>query len=424
MMADFPGGGAAAEEALALSLAPAVRVQLLAVHAHLAMGRGSWRQTTVDLDEALSLAEALGDAYVVAMLASYFFGAYGVLPPDGPARLERLCALIERLAQPHHLPLLAAAAQHRAWVLIWRNSWAAARALSERALALSDQAGGLFWLEIEAGTLLPVLDALEGNEPAAEAGLARLSQAIARPEVARSMRSWAGVYLFVQARVRWLQGRVDAARELYEQMCAAENTYEWPGVAGLRDHLHALLLSNDDPAAAAPRAGRGAAPMERNRVNQQFGGARGRHPAAQLRAGHADQAIAVFVTVLDRCASERVLGRLRWQGAPLIVPLLRLAIERDQHATVAAELLASLGLALPSATPAGGIWIPETGETLSAREVEVLQLLARGASNPEIAVRLVISPHTAKHHVSSVLGKLGAASRTEASMRARDLGLV
>jgi ATP/maltotriose-dependent transcriptional regulator MalT len=164
--------------------------------------------------------------------------------------------------------------------------------------------------------------------------------------------------------------------------------------------------------------------MESYRFTELFGDARVLLAAALLRAGHADQAIAVFVPILDRCASERVLGRLRWEGAPLITPLLRLAIERDRHAAVAAEVLASLGVAVPSATTAGGIWIPETGETLSAREVEVLRLLARGASNPQIAAQLVISPHTAKHHVSSVLGKLGAASRTEASMRARDLGLL
>jgi DNA-binding CsgD family transcriptional regulator len=53
-----------------------------------------------------------------------------------------------------------------------------------------------------------------------------------------------------------------------------------------------------------------------------------------------------------------------------------------------------------------------------------LRLLVRGASNAEIAERLVISPHTAKHHVSRVLAKLGATSRAEAIHRAHALGLV
>jgi predicted ATPase/DNA-binding NarL/FixJ family response regulator/transcriptional regulator with XRE-family HTH domain/energy-coupling factor transporter ATP-binding protein EcfA2 len=68
-----------------------------------------------------------------------------------------------------------------------------------------------------------------------------------------------------------------------------------------------------------------------------------------------------------------------------------------------------------------GLYIPATGETLTAREVEVLRLLVRGASNAQIAARLVISSHTAKHHVSRVLAKLGAASRSEASAKGRDL---
>ena len=58
---------------------------------------------------------------------------------------------------------------------------------------------------------------------------------------------------------------------------------------------------------------------------------------------------------------------------------------------------------------------------MGAREVEVLRLLVRGASNAQIAARLVISSHTAKHHVSRVLAKLGAASRSEASAKGRDL---
>jgi DNA-binding NarL/FixJ family response regulator len=53
-------------------------------------------------------------------------------------------------------------------------------------------------------------------------------------------------------------------------------------------------------------------------------------------------------------------------------------------------------------------------EALTPREIEVLQLLAAGLGNKEIASRLGISDHTVKFHVASIMGKLGAASRTEA----------
>jgi DNA-binding CsgD family transcriptional regulator len=56
--------------------------------------------------------------------------------------------------------------------------------------------------------------------------------------------------------------------------------------------------------------------------------------------------------------------------------------------------------------------------------VEVLRLLAQGVSNAEIARLLIISSHTAKHHVASILAKLGASTRTAAAARARELGLI
>jgi NarL family two-component system response regulator LiaR len=57
---------------------------------------------------------------------------------------------------------------------------------------------------------------------------------------------------------------------------------------------------------------------------------------------------------------------------------------------------------------------PKPGSDLSEREREVLQLLADGLSNAEIAERLVVSVAAVKYHVSSILSKLGAANRTEA----------
>jgi DNA-binding NarL/FixJ family response regulator len=62
-------------------------------------------------------------------------------------------------------------------------------------------------------------------------------------------------------------------------------------------------------------------------------------------------------------------------------------------------------------------------EPLSDREVEVLQLVTQGFSNREIAAKLFISPGTAKTHIHNACGKLGAQNRTEAAIRARELGL-
>lgn len=56
----------------------------------------------------------------------------------------------------------------------------------------------------------------------------------------------------------------------------------------------------------------------------------------------------------------------------------------------------------------------ELAEPLTPRESEVLQMLASGLGNKEIAAKLAISEHTVKFHVASILGKLGAATRTEA----------
>jgi two-component system, NarL family, response regulator LiaR len=67
---------------------------------------------------------------------------------------------------------------------------------------------------------------------------------------------------------------------------------------------------------------------------------------------------------------------------------------------------------------------PERPEVLSERELDVLRLLARGLANKEIARELSIAEKTVKSHVSSILGKLGVQSRTQAALYAGRVGLV
>lgn len=67
--------------------------------------------------------------------------------------------------------------------------------------------------------------------------------------------------------------------------------------------------------------------------------------------------------------------------------------------------------------------LPQVFPELTAREREVLALLARDYKNADIAAELVISPKTVRNHVSNILSKLQVADRTEAAARARDAGL-
>ena len=89
-------------------------------------------------------------------------------------------------------------------------------------------------------------------------------------------------------------------------------------------------------------------------------------------------------------------------------------------AVVSPEILEALFPAGESA-PDDELPVPEA---LTPRESEVLALLAAGASNKEIAVKLHLSEHTVKFHVSTILGKLGAATRAEAVARGYRQGLI
>ncbi|KOU72358.1 LuxR family transcriptional regulator [Streptomyces sp. MMG1533] len=84
--------------------------------------------------------------------------------------------------------------------------------------------------------------------------------------------------------------------------------------------------------------------------------------------------------------------------------------------SVARHLTASLPRSGPAAAP--------PAVALSPRETDILRLLARGHTNREIAARLYLSEGTVKNHVSRILQRLALRDRTQAALRARDLGLL
>jgi LuxR family transcriptional regulator, maltose regulon positive regulatory protein len=104
-------------------------------------------------------------------------------------------------------------------------------------------------------------------------------------------------------------------------------------------------------------------------------------------------------------------------------------IEREVPAEYVGRLVAAIepDIERPAGTsPNRPRSVTATGlvEGLSEREMEVLELLAAGKANREIADELYVTLHTVKKHITHILGKLGAANRTEAAARARELGLL
>ena len=122
------------------------------------------------------------------------------------------------------------------------------------------------------------------------------------------------------------------------------------------------------------------------------------------------------------------------EGPPMAALLGRLIAaqraERDGARRVPLACLARLqrafdtGPARAAPVPRAATMVPGIVEQLTRRELEVLGMLAAGSSNQAIARELVVSLDTVKKHVGHVLGKLGAANRTEAVARARQLGLI
>lgn len=111
-------------------------------------------------------------------------------------------------------------------------------------------------------------------------------------------------------------------------------------------------------------------------------------------------------------------------------PVAYLASDVDAPALAAAVRAVTAGLIVLDPTVAGATGVhvhtrvsPE-GEPLTTREREVLELVAAGLPNKAIARELGISEHTAKFHVGSLLGKLGAGSRTEAVTIATRRGIL
>jgi ATP/maltotriose-dependent transcriptional regulator MalT len=197
--------------------------------------------------------------------------------------------------------------------------------------------------------------------------------------------------------------------------------------------LARVLLAQHNPGAALTLLQRllgAAASQGRAGSIIEIGALRALALAACGDRGGALGALTEALTLARRPGYARVFAD---EGAPMRALLAQLPVTRPgpQHAgrRIDPGYLAAL---LRACGPAGAVpqriraaaAPPGLAEPLTDRELEVLRLIAAGRSNQRIAHDLFVALDTVKTHVTHILGKLGAANRTEAAARARQLGLI
>ena len=250
----------------------------------------------------------------------------------------------------------------------------------------------------EAEQLLDGLqDDVEAARPLAAIALAKGQPALARHLLERALApleptsAAVAPLLALLVEVHLAAGNVDEADRTADQLaeCAARHRSDY--LVATAAHARGLVCAatgQGDPCAGLSEAlaafARARMPLEVARSRLEL--------AAALAADRPEVAIAEARASLD--AFER--------------------LQAARQADAAAALLRSLGARTASAK--------SSGEIMTRREAEILDLLGHGLSNPEIADRLYISRKTVEHHVGNILAKLGLRSRAEAAAYAARTG--
>ena len=194
---------------------------------------------------------------------------------------------------------------------------------------------------------------------------------------------------------RWLEGRLDAASYELDRVCSFS-----AGATAVDRCWMALWMR---------RLGRTAQAVDIEPFGSQLTGDGARAAALWDRLGYRYEAALALLDTKEDTHLRESLRRLVDLGA-------------DAAARRVRQTMRDLGI---RSIPAGARTATKAHPRgLTAREQEILELLSQGQSNEEIAASLFISVRTVEHHVSAILGKLGATTRKDAAKEARKLRLM
>jgi DNA-binding CsgD family transcriptional regulator len=395
-----------------LPLSTASRTQLNLNRAWLEMEEPN-KDLSANFEAALDLVETSQDPgafHIATMSLREIFCAL----PEGRRAARRLCLMIEDRSSLHQVGIAQNSYYGLSAVLEYLHGHVEeAVEAANHSFFINQRLGGIPILPGLLTLLMPFIQRLQERWEAVEAYLASLEGFI------HIVPGWQAGLLYPSGLYSWERGKIDKAAKIRLRMEAQ------PGerIVGefSRQALQGLIELRSKRKELGIRSLQKAVDMQQAYgYLYYFGDMRLALAYGYLAIEDKVSALETTRPALEEWSRADLPGMILTMGQVIAPPVLKLAVQNNVQAEFARQVLDKLHQ-LKEPQP---LKIPHSGETLTVREVEVLRLLADGASNQAIADELVVSLPTVKTHVSRILAKLDVRSRSQATARARELKLL
>lgn len=416
---DIEEGCALYGQALEYPIPSHTRVQALLGRALSQGVSGNWARIERDFNAAMSLVLQNGGVDPLHLVTLPYFHPDFAFLPGGLEHLERIANQAKSQVDDQVSPSRLMVEELRTVLYLFRGQLAEAIRIGETALALREQLGGHPYSSLDAALFLIIAHAVRGDYAAIEPlfdspflGVNQIDQPT--PDLP--------IYLFYVGRVRWLQGHLQEAREIYNRMCTLigeDPQQEFLEIRICHTWMRSLLDIADGRFIEAEQALRQPEVLEQaDHGSRVHGSTHLMLARLYLQQGRRKEAMVELAPVLAHHKKLGIPFTILLEGQS-IVDLLRLAVKQGIHDKYARYLLELLG-ADHQPRP---VHVTRTGATITPRQVEILRLIIAGCNNREIAEQLFLSEWTVKSHLTKIYRKLDVTSRTQAIVCARELGL-
>ena len=297
-----------------------------------------------------------------------------------------------------------------------RGELEAAREAGLRTKEISEQLGGLGWQDVSTDVVLMMVALAQADYRTIEQ---YVQDAFSRKVQSAPHLRQQGRYHYAQARSLWLQGQMNELREYLTQIPDIALPARDVDLRPVKKIISSWIARSEERFASAEELVRAVVPLYEGSPSLLLG-----HPRLELASLYLawkkpELALRELRPILDHLEKRNMPGIIAAEGRHLR-PLMNLALKESLQPDFVRRILA-IWADQEQAQP---VTVPTTGATLTPREVEVLRLLAEGASNQEVARQLVVSERTVKSHVTHIFAKLNVSSRTQAIACARQLRLM